>query len=176
MSREIGHRRIPVNTIQPGPIPILTPASGDWAEPQTGFTHLFAVNVRAPFFLVQRLLLILCEGSSIVLLSSLAARAAVGTLCAYAASKGAVDTLVKHIAAVLGPRGIRVNAVAPGVVQTDMSNVTKTDAGRDFTLGMQALKRLAKPEDIASALAFLASGEARWINGRTINVDSGSKL
>jgi 3-oxoacyl-[acyl-carrier protein] reductase len=140
------------------------------------FDRLFAVNVRAPFFLVQQLLPILCKGSSIVLLSSLAARAAVGTLYAYAATKGAVDTLAKHLAFALGPRGIRVNAVAPGVVQTDMSNFTKTDAGRDFTLGMQALKRLAEPDDIAGAVAFLASNEARWITGDTIHVDGGSKL
>ena len=66
------------------------------------FDTLFAVNVRAPFFLVQQLLPILQEGSSIVLLSSLAARAAVGTLSAYAATKGAIDTLVKHFASVLG--------------------------------------------------------------------------
>jgi 3-oxoacyl-[acyl-carrier protein] reductase len=80
------------------------------------FDRLFAVNVRAPFFLVQQLLPVLHQGSSIVLLSSLAARAAVGTLSAYAATKGAIDTLVKHFASVLGARGIRVNAVAPGVV------------------------------------------------------------
>lgn len=109
-------------------------------------------------------------------LSSLAARAVVGTLYAYAASKGAVDTLVKHFAATLGPRGVRVNAVAPGVVQTDMSHFTKTDAGRDFTLGTQAWKRLAEPEDVAGVVAFLASGEACWINGQTIHVDGGSKL
>jgi NAD(P)-dependent dehydrogenase (short-subunit alcohol dehydrogenase family) len=140
------------------------------------FDRLFAVNVRAPFFLVQQLLPILHEGSSIVLLSSLAARAAVGTLYAYAASKGAVDTLVTHFAAALGPRGIRVNGVAPGVVQTDMSGFTKTEAGRDFTLGIQALKRLAVPDDIAGAVAFLASSGARWITGETIHVDGGSKL
>ena len=140
------------------------------------FDNLFAVNVRAPFFLVQQLLPIMHEGSSIVLLSSLAAHAAVGTLSAYAATKGAVDTLVKHFAAVLGARGIRVNAVAPGVVQTDMSNFTKTDAGRNYTLGMQALKRLAEPDDIAGVVAFLASEEARWITGDTIHVDGGSKL
>ena len=62
--------------------------------------------------------------------SSLAAHAAVGTLSAYAATKGAIDTLVKHLALVLGPKGIRVNAVAPGVVATDMSSFTKTEAGR----------------------------------------------
>jgi 3-oxoacyl-[acyl-carrier protein] reductase len=140
------------------------------------FDHLYAVNVRAPFFLVQQLLPILHEGSSIILLSSLAARAAVGTTSAYAATKGAVDTLVKHFAFAFGARGIRVNAVAPGVVQTDMSNFTKTDAGRDYTLGMQALKHLAEPDDIGGVIAFLASDAARWITGDTVHVDGGSKL
>jgi NAD(P)-dependent dehydrogenase (short-subunit alcohol dehydrogenase family) len=137
---------------------------------------LFAVNVRAPFFLVQQLLPVLGPGSSVILLSSLAARAAVGTLPAYAATKGAVDTLVRHLAFSLGEHGIRVNAVAPGVVETDMSNFTKTDAGREFALGMQALKRVAQPDDIAGVVAFLASEGARWITGDTVNVDGGSKL
>ncbi|MEA2738849.1 MAG: hypothetical protein QOH05_2156 [Acetobacteraceae bacterium] len=140
------------------------------------FDRLFAVNVRAPFFLVQQLLPIMGQDASIILLSSLAAHAAVGTLSAYAATKGAIDTLVKHFASALGERGIRVNAVAPGVVETDMSSFTRTDAGRDFTLGMQALKRLAQPDDIAGVVAFLASDDARWVTGDTIRVDGGSKL
>jgi 3-oxoacyl-[acyl-carrier protein] reductase len=140
------------------------------------FDNLFAVNVRAPFFLVQQLLPALCKGSNIILTSSLAAHASVGTLSAYAATKGAVDTLVKHFATALGPRGIRVNAVAPGVVETDMSNFTKTDTGRDYALGMQALKRLAQPDDIAPVVAFLASDDARWVTGQSIHVDGGSKL
>ena len=140
------------------------------------FDRLFAVNVRAPFFLVQQLLPIMSNGSSIVFLSSLGARAVVGTIPAYAATKGAVDTLVKHFAAMLGPRGIRVNAVAPGVIETDMSAFAKTDAGREFALGMQALKRLAQPDDIGGVVAFLASEDARWITGDTIHVDGGSKL
>jgi 3-oxoacyl-[acyl-carrier protein] reductase len=140
------------------------------------FDRLFAINVRTPFFLVQQLLPIMSKGSSIVFLSSLAARAVVGTEPAYAATKGAIDTLVKHFAAQLGERGIRVNAVAPGVVETDMLNFTKTDAGRDIALGMQALKRLAQPDDIGGVIAFLASEDARWITGETIRVDGGSKL
>ena len=71
----------------------------------------------------------------------------------------------------MAPRGIReFNAAAPGVVQTDMSNFTKTDAGRDFVLGMQALKRLAQPDDIGGVVAFLASEDARCISGDTIHV------
>jgi 3-oxoacyl-[acyl-carrier protein] reductase len=140
------------------------------------FDNLFAVNVRAPFFLVQQLLPILCQGSSIILTSSLAAHASVGMLSAYAATKGAIDTLVKHFASALGPRSIRVNAVAPGVVETDMSNFAKTEEGREVTLGMQALKRVAQPEDIAPVVAFLASDDARWVTGSSIHVDGGSKL
>jgi NAD(P)-dependent dehydrogenase (short-subunit alcohol dehydrogenase family) len=140
------------------------------------FDKLFAVNVRAPYFLVQQLLPILGEGSSVILVSSLGARAAVGTLSAYAATKGAIDTLVKYFAAALGPRGIRVNAVAPGVIDTDMSNLVKTDEGKSFVLGMQALKRIGQPDDVGSVVAFLASQDARWITGDTIRVDGGSKL
>ena len=140
------------------------------------FDNLFAVNVRAPFFLVQQLLPVPCTGSNIIFTSSRTAQAAVGALAAYAATKGAIDTLVKHFAAALGPRGIRVNAVAPGVVETDMSNFTKTEAGREVTLGMQALKRVAQPDDIAPVVAFLASDDARWITGDTVRVDGGSKL
>jgi len=140
------------------------------------FDALFAVNVRAPFFLVQQLLPVLKEGSSVVFTSSLAAHAAVGELAAYAATKGAIDTLVKHFAAALGPRGIRVNAVAPGVVATEMSSFAKTDAGRDATVAMQALKRVAQPEDISGAIVFLASDAAHWVTGDTLRVDGGSKL
>jgi len=147
------------------------------------FDNLFATNVRSPFFLVQQLLSILGEGSNIIVISSLGARAMVGTtdldkpsLLAYAATKGALETLVKYWAGILGPKGIRVNAVAPGVIDTDMSNFAKTEAGRNIVLGMQALKRIGKPEDVADVVAFLASDAARWITGASIPVDGGSKL
>src|SRR3984885_7681610 len=147
------------------------------------FDSLFATNVRGPFFLVQQLLPILGEGSNIVVISSLGARAVVGkpdldspSLLAYAATKGALETLVKNWAAILGPRGIRVNAVAPGVIDTDMSNFTKTEAGREVILGMQALKRLGRPEDVADVVTFVASEAARWLPGASIPVDGGTKL
>src|SRR6266478_4679502 len=147
------------------------------------FDNLFATNVRGPFFLVQQLLPLLGEGSNIIVISSIGAHAVVGkpgldnpSILAYASTKGALETLVKNWAAILGARGIRVNAVAPGVIDTDMSNFTKTEAGREATLGMQALKRIGKPEDIADVVAFLASDAARWITGGSISVDGGSKL
>jgi 3-oxoacyl-[acyl-carrier protein] reductase len=147
------------------------------------FDNLFATNVRGPFFLVQQLLPILGEGSSIVAISSVVAGAVVGvpgvenpSILAYASTKGALETLVKNWAAILGPSGIRVNAVAPGVIDTDMSSFTKTEVGREITLGMQALKRIGKPEDVADVVAFVASDAARWITGASIPVDGGSKL
>jgi 3-oxoacyl-[acyl-carrier protein] reductase len=147
------------------------------------FDNLFATNVRGPFFLVQQLLPVLGEGSSIVVISSLGARSVVGksdldklSILAYASTKGALATLVKNWASILGPRGIRVNAVAPGVIDTDMSNFTKTEAGREVALGMQALKPIGKPEDVADVVTFMASDGARWITGASIPVDGGSKL
>jgi len=140
------------------------------------FDQLYAVNVRAPYFLVQQLLPIMCKDSSITLISSLAAHTAVGNLSAYAATKGALNTLVKHFAVALGPKGVRVNAIAPGVVETEMSSFTKSDAGREATLAMQALKRIAQPDDIGGVVVFLASEEARWITGDIVHVDGGSKL
>src|SRR5277367_5005886 len=105
------------------------------------FDNLYATNVRGPFFLVQQLLPILGEGSSVVVISSLGARSVVGkpglenhSILAYASTQGALETLVKNWAAILGPNGVRVNAVAPGVIDTDMSNFTKTEAGREVIL------------------------------------------
>jgi 3-oxoacyl-[acyl-carrier protein] reductase len=147
------------------------------------FDNLFATNVRGPFFLVQQLLPVLGEGSNIVAISSAVVRTVVGkpglenpSILAYASTKGALETLVRNWAAILGPRGIRVNAVAPGVIDTDMSNFTKTEAGREVALGMQALKRIGKPEDVADVVTFIASDGARWITGASIPVDGGSKL
>jgi len=88
----------------------------------------------------------------------------------------ALETLVKNWAAIFGPLVVRVNAVAPGVIDTDMSNFTKTEAGREIALGMQALKRIGKPEDVVDVVVFLASDAARWITGASIPVDGGSKL
>jgi 3-oxoacyl-[acyl-carrier protein] reductase len=147
------------------------------------FDNLFATNVRGPFFLVQQLLPVLGEGSNIIVISSAVARTVVGkpglenpSVLVYASTKGALEILVKNWAAILGPRGIRVNAIAPGVIDTDMSNFTKTEAGRQVALEMQALKRIGKPEDVAEVVAFMASDGARWITGATIPVDGGSKL
>jgi 3-oxoacyl-[acyl-carrier protein] reductase len=144
---------------------------------------LYSTNVRGTFFLMQQMIPLLGDGSSVVVVTSVVAREVVGkpglenpSILAYASTKGALETLVKNWAAILGPKGVRVNAVAPGVIDTDMSNFTKTEAGREQALGMQALKRLGKPEDVADVIAFVASDGARWITGASIPVDGGSKL
>ena len=152
-------------------------------EAESLVAEIKTTNVRGPSFVVQHILPIFGEDSSIVAISSLGARSVVGksgldnpSIFAYASTKGALETLVKNWAAILGPRGIRVNAVAPGVIDTDMSSFTKTEAGREAALRMQALKRIGKPEDVADVVAFLASDKARWITGASIPVDGGSKL
>ena len=134
------------------------------------FDKLFAVNVRAPYFLVQQLLPVLREGSSVILVSSLGAHAAVGTLSAYAATKGAIDTLVKYFATALGPRGIRVNAVAPGVIDTPMHPTERHEA----LAKLHPVGRIGTAADIASAVLFLE--EATFVTGEILHVDGGRNV
>ena len=84
--------------------------------------------------------------------------------------------MTRHFASLMGERGVRVNAVAPGVVETEMSNFTKTENGRNFALGIQAIKRLAQPDVVAGVVAFPVADKARWITVEIIHVDGGSKL
>jgi NAD(P)-dependent dehydrogenase (short-subunit alcohol dehydrogenase family) len=147
------------------------------------FDRLYATNLRAPFFLMQQLLPALKEGSNVVVITSMSAWTVVGrpelenaSILAYASTKAGLEMLVKNWAVMLGTKGIRVNAVAPGIIDTGLSNFTKTEAGREIAMGMQALKRIGRPEDVADVVAFLASDKARWITGASIPVDGGSKL
>jgi 3-oxoacyl-[acyl-carrier protein] reductase len=140
------------------------------------FDRQFAINVRAPFFLVQQLLPVLGEGSSVILVSSVVARAVVAVLPAYAATKGAISNMVKQFASLLGARGIRVNAVAPGVIETDMSSFVQSDEGKAYTLSLQALQRIGQADDVAGVISFLASDASRWVTGEIIEAGGGSKL
>jgi 3-oxoacyl-[acyl-carrier protein] reductase len=137
------------------------------------FDNLFAANVRAPYFLVQQLMPAMCKNSNIIFVSALTSYTSTGALSAHTATKGAIGTLVKHFAATLGVRGVRVNAVAPGMVETGISS---SETGRAAARGLQALTRIATPEDVGAAVVFLASDAARWITGGTLKVDGGLRL
>jgi NAD(P)-dependent dehydrogenase (short-subunit alcohol dehydrogenase family) len=155
------------------------PATQRSIEEETieNFDRMVAINFRAPFFLVQQLSPLFGDGSSIVLTSSLVARTTLGVMPVYAATKAAVESLVRHFAVLLGDRGIRVNAVAPGVIATEATaNYVAEEGGSSFVLSGQALKRIGQPDDVADVIAFLAGDSARWITGGTIQVGGGSKL
>ncbi|MGN6356554.1 MAG: SDR family NAD(P)-dependent oxidoreductase [Novosphingobium sp.] len=154
------------------------PGNSDLAacSPET-FDHIFAVNLRAPFFLLQHLAPHIAGGGSVVMLSSVTARHAVGAVAAYAAMKAALESVVARAAAELGPRGIRVNAVAPGTTASEtIAPWTRSEQGREATLGMQALKRINQPEDVADVIAFLCSDKARIVTGAVIAADGGTLL
>ncbi|UAK24158.1 SDR family NAD(P)-dependent oxidoreductase [Sphingomonas nostoxanthinifaciens] len=141
------------------------------------FDRQFAINVRAPFFLVQQALPLLSAGASIILLSSVVARAAFDGASVYSATKGAIEVLTRNFAKELGPRGIRVNAIAPGAIRTDMADVfLGTEEGREFIKSIQSLKRIGQPDDIADLALFLASDQSRWVDGRSIEASGGANL
>lgn len=139
--------------------------------------ELYTINLRAPFLLLQGLSPVLAEGASVVMLSSVTARRITGTVAAYGAMKAAIEGLVRAAAAEFGPRWIRVNAVAPATTESEtVARWTRTDAGREATLAVQALKRINQPEDIADVIAFLCSDKARIITGAVIAADGGTLL
>ena len=130
------------------------------------FDRHYAINVRTPYFLVQQCLPFLGEGSRVIFVSSTTARSAPVGASLYASTKGAINTLVRCLAGELGPRGIRVNAVAPGAIETDMASFLKIEAARQAVITEQALKRVGQPADVADAILVLASSESRWMTGQ----------
>jgi len=138
--------------------------------------EIYAVNVRALFFITQAALPRLNDGGRIISTSSIVSRLPFVGLEAYSMLKAPVDNLTRALAQQLGPRAITVNAVAPGVIATDMAEFVHTPEGKEMTLGKQALKRVGQPEDIADVVAFLASPAGRWVTGETIEVGGGSGL
>lgn len=115
-------------------------------------------------------------GGSVVNISTIGAQQVHPMLGAYCASKAALDSLTMTIARELGPRGVRVNGVAPGLVRTDMARVLWEDGRGDAEAEILPLQRIGEPEDIARAVTFLLSEDAEWLTGVTIAVDGGRLL
>jgi NAD(P)-dependent dehydrogenase (short-subunit alcohol dehydrogenase family) len=137
---------------------------------------MHAVNVRAPLLLVAALVPSMSErgGGSIVNLSSVSGILGTPRRAAYAATKGAVDAATRSLAMELGPHGIRVNSVAPGVVDTALWERNKAIPG--VVEGVEAqtpLRRWAQPEDVADVIVFLATDAARFVTGQVISADGG---
>ncbi|QWF83293.1 SDR family NAD(P)-dependent oxidoreductase [Amycolatopsis sp. CA-230715] len=142
------------------------------------FDQMIAVNVRAPVFLTQRLLPRMSDGGRIIAISSVSTRvASSGGSIGYPLTKGALDVFSRTLAKHLGPRGITVNAVAVGFTRTDMTADALADpAHLERTIGQTALGRIGQAPDIADAVAFLASDDARWITGTKLDVTGGVNL
>ncbi|SHF14685.1 NAD(P)-dependent dehydrogenase, short-chain alcohol dehydrogenase family [Seinonella peptonophila] len=141
------------------------------------FDQLFAVNVKAPFFLVQKSLTRLRDGGRIVNISSGVTRIAYPHIMAYNLTKGAINTFTLNLAQLLGPRNITANAVLPGIVDTDVNAAwLHTPEGQQHASEMSALGRIGEPEDIADIVSFLASNDARWITGQMIDATGGAHL
>ncbi|GAA2937355.1 MULTISPECIES: SDR family oxidoreductase [Streptomycetaceae] len=141
------------------------------------YDRLFAVNTKAPFFLTRLGLDRLRDGGRVINISTGLTHAAVmPDLIAYAMSKSALDVFTTHLSKVLGDRGITVNAVAPGIVDTDVNaDWLRADSGAwAGAAAMSALGRVGTPADIADVVAFLASDDGRWVTGHWIDVTGGS--
>jgi len=138
--------------------------------------RLYAVNVRAPLLLIAALVPSMRARRRGVIISVSSVSAVVGTprRAAYAASKGAIDAATRSLAIELGPHGIRVNSVAPGVVDTDMWARNKAVPGVIERIeALTPLRRWSVPDDIADVVAFLATDAARFVTGETLCVDGG---
>lgn len=139
--------------------------------------EIYTVNVRSVVLATKEAVKRLRDGGRVVSISSGVVRTPVPDAAAYSFLKAPIDNLTKTLAAVLGPRAITVNAVAPGVIDTDMAAALARDpAMAEGVKGKQALKRIGQPEDIADVVGFLAGPESRWVTGQVIEASGGTAL
>ncbi len=152
-------------------------ATGPFEETSASeLDRLYAVNVRAPFLLTQHLSPHLNPDSAILFISSVVAQRHYDRLTAYGMSKAAIDGLALQLAGHFGPRGIRVNVIAPGAIKTDMQPRLGDPSAIAAVQERQALKRVGEPEDVADAVAILMSRDARWVTGVNLAVSGGTRL
>lgn len=142
------------------------------------FDQLVNVHLKSTFFLSQRLLPLLEDGGSILNVSSGLARFSMPGYAAYAAMKGGIEVLTRYMAKELGARGINVNALAPGAIETDFGGgAVRDNAGLNAAIAAQtALGRVGLPDDIGGAVSLLLSPDAHWLNGQRIEVSGGMFL
>ncbi|MER1967768.1 SDR family oxidoreductase [Castellaniella sp. GW247-6E4] len=140
------------------------------------FDLTLAVNLRAPFFLIQHLLPRLRDHGRIINVSSMSTRVAFPTMAAYAPAKAGLEALTRILAAHLGGRGITVNAVCPGLTDTGMNPLEAGSEAARLAISSIALGRLGRPDDIAEVIAFLAGDEARWVTAQCIEVSGGQRI
>jgi len=138
------------------------------------FEKVFAINVFGVVEMTRAAAPHLPDGGRVINTSSIGARAAVAGVSAYCASKAAVDALTRCFAAELGPRGITVNAVAPGTTDTDM--LIRDPQFLEQAIAKTPLGRVGQPADIAGVVAFLASADAGWVTGQVIDASGGLRL
>lgn len=145
---------------------------------QAQFDGLFAVHVKGVYFLTQALLPLIADGGRIVNFSTGLTRFSAAGFSAYAAAKGAVEVLTRYLAQELGPRGITVNAVSPGAIETDFGGGVvrdNPDVNAQFA-GLTALGRVGLPDDIGPMVASLLSDDNRWVTGQRIEVSGGQAI
>ena len=170
--RRLGLPRIDILVNNAGVAPYASTADTDAAT----FERLLNVNVRSLFFVTQGVLPMIPEGGRIIHVSSAVTRTAFPGIPAYAATKGFVDVLTLQQAAEFGPRGITVNAVAPGAIDTRMSAWIHGEGGEATLAQIQALKGIGQPEQVAGVVAFLAGPDGAWTTGQVVDVSGGTKL
>lgn len=141
------------------------------------FDEVMTINLKAPFLLIQALADYVRDYGRIINVSTGFTRVAAPTHPAYAASKGAIETLTLALAPEFGRRGITVNAVMPGVTDTDMNAAWLTmPAARSDAEAMSVFSRVGQPSDVADVITFLASNDARWTTGQVIDATGGARL